>query len=110
MAGSFVLTPGALTLGDLRAIHGGRDAITLDPACHAGIDDARRAVEATLAGDEALYGVNTGFGALARSRIDADRPPRLLWVLSPLMRWPTLLNLASFLMSIWMISPGRSRS
>ena len=31
-------------------------------------------------------------------------------VLSPVMRWPTRLKRPSFLISIWMISPGVSRS
>lgn len=37
-----------------------------------------RWVEAAVAsGDRTLYGVNTGFGSLARQRIEADRTPRL---------------------------------
>jgi histidine ammonia-lyase len=34
---------------------------------------SRAVVEAALARDEAIYGVNTGFGALASKRIDADQ-------------------------------------
>ncbi len=38
-------------------------------------------------------------------------PRLLLWpVRSPVMRWPILLKRPSFLMSMWIISPGVSRS
>jgi histidine ammonia-lyase len=65
------LRPGALTLEDLQALHAGRHQVTLDP-------DARPAIEASAAivrraadGDAAVYGVNTGFGKLASTRISA---------------------------------------
>ena len=72
MAAPFVLTPGSLTLADLRNLYGGNGALALDPACAARIDAAQRTVAATLESGEAVYGINTGFGALARTRIATD--------------------------------------
>ncbi len=65
------LHPGALTLGELRAIHAGVLPLSLDPGAQAGVlasaDLVRRAAE----GQAAVYGVNTGFGKLASTRISA---------------------------------------
>jgi histidine ammonia-lyase len=65
----------ALTLADLEAVaRGGRHAV-LDDAAAERVDASRAAVERiALAGDEAplVYGVNTGFGALAERRIGVD--------------------------------------
>ncbi|MEX0914313.1 MAG: aromatic amino acid lyase, partial [Wenzhouxiangellaceae bacterium] len=37
------------------------------------VSRSRRRVEAALSRDEPIYGINTGFGALADKRIDPDR-------------------------------------
>ncbi len=73
MTKPFILSPGALTLADLRMLHAGERGITLDGACAARIAAASGAVAATLASGEAVYGVNTGFGALAGTRIAPDQ-------------------------------------
>ncbi len=73
MTQPFILTPGSLTLADLRMLHAGAAPIALDPACAAPMAAAARVVADKLASGEAVYGVNTGFGALARTRIAPDQ-------------------------------------
>jgi len=71
-----VLRPGHATLAEWRAIYRGA-GVTLDPACHAAIDDGAHAVEAILARGEPVYGINTGFGRLAGVRIERADLTRL---------------------------------
>jgi len=47
-------------------------AVSLDPGARAGIDAGRTVVDRHLAGDEPVYGLNTGIGALADTRISRD--------------------------------------
>jgi histidine ammonia-lyase len=63
--------PGALTLDDLRAIHAGGLTLVLDPAAQAAIAASAAIVRHAAAGDAAVYGVNTGFGKLATTRISS---------------------------------------
>ncbi len=73
MTKPFALSPGTLTLADLRTLHAGERPITLDPACRGPVAAAAGTVADTLASGQAVYGVNTGFGALARTRIAPDQ-------------------------------------
>ena len=67
------LRPGALSLELLRALHDESDAaIVLDPAAWPAVDTAAAIVAAAAAGDAPVYGVNTGFGKLASTRIGAE--------------------------------------
>jgi histidine ammonia-lyase len=71
-----MIVPGQAHLHELRAVMGGAP-LGLDPSWRA---DAARSVAALgrrLAGGEALYGVNTGFGKLASTRIAPDRLAQL---------------------------------
>ncbi|MBY8827721.1 histidine ammonia-lyase [Hephaestia mangrovi] len=63
-----ILTPGQATLADWRAIYRG-EGIALDPACRPDVAASAAAVERIIAGDDAVYGINTGFGKLATVRI-----------------------------------------
>jgi histidine ammonia-lyase len=73
MAGAFVLNPGTLTLKDLRALLDVPRPIALDPASHGAIDRSAAVVQAVIDRGETAYGINTGFGALARTRIKNDQ-------------------------------------
>lgn len=64
--------PGALTLDELQALHRGQVTMRIDPSAQAGIATSAAVVQQAAAGDEAVYGVNTGFGKLASTRIAAD--------------------------------------
>ncbi len=63
-----MITPGHATLRELRAVMEGAP-LALDPTWRAGVERSVAALEARLAGGETLYGVNTGFGKLAMTRI-----------------------------------------
>ncbi len=65
------LRPGALTLDELLAIHRGGEALELDAAAWPAVQSSAAVVQAAAAGDVAVYGVNTGFGKLASTRIGA---------------------------------------
>jgi histidine ammonia-lyase len=67
-----VLRPGALTLDDLQAVHAGSIELAIEPSAHAAIATASAVVQRAAAGDAAVYGVNTGFGKLASTRISRD--------------------------------------
>lgn len=66
------LTPGALSLDDLFAIHRGGGRIEIDASAWPAVRASAALVQAAAAGDAAVYGVNTGFGKLASTRIGAE--------------------------------------
>ncbi len=61
------LRPGALTLSELRALWAAPAPLALDPAARPAVDAAARCVDRVIASGETVYGVNTGFGLLART-------------------------------------------
>ena len=69
----FTLRPGALTLRDLRALIETPRPIALDPASHGAIDRSAALVQAVIDRGETAYGINTGFGALARTHIKDEQ-------------------------------------
>jgi histidine ammonia-lyase len=73
MSASFMIRPGALSLSSLRRLALGPDEVALDPVALPRIEAGARAVRVMLSSGEAIYGVNTGFGALARTRIPDDK-------------------------------------
>jgi len=66
------LKPGSVTLAELRAIWSGT-AVELDPEAAARIDEAADAVGRIVGSGRTVYGVNTGFGLLAQTRIPDER-------------------------------------
>ncbi|HEY4803174.1 MAG TPA: aromatic amino acid lyase, partial [Paraburkholderia sp.] len=67
------LTPGYLTLPNLRQIAREAVQLELDPASFAAIDAGARAVAEITAKGEPAYGINTGFGRLASTHIPNDQ-------------------------------------
>jgi histidine ammonia-lyase len=68
-----LLRPGHLTLDELQAIHAGGQPLLMDPAALPAIQASAAVVRRAAEGSEAVYGVNTGFGKLASTRIsEAD--------------------------------------
>lgn len=67
-----ILTPGGVTLADLRAIHGGA-AFELDASAWPGVEAAAASVRRIVESGRTVYGVNTGFGLLAQTRIGNDK-------------------------------------
>ena len=66
------LNPEDIDLGTLRSLWGGESG-SLDDAAMERIANSAAAVERIVAGGETVYGVNTGFGSLANTRIPAER-------------------------------------
>ncbi|MCX7324952.1 MAG: histidine ammonia-lyase [Hyphomicrobiales bacterium] len=66
------LTPGEAKLGLWRAVHGGA-ALTLDANCWPLIEQGHAILLRAARGNDAVYGVNTGFGKLASIRIPVDK-------------------------------------
>ena len=67
------LSPGRLTLDLLRSAWTHPVAVNLEPDARARIDAAAATVAGVIAEGRIVYGVNTGFGLLARTHIDAPR-------------------------------------
>ncbi|MHC5001959.1 MAG: histidine ammonia-lyase [Planctomycetota bacterium] len=63
------LDGGPLTIDDVAAVARDGRSVALGPNAAGRIRAAREALEHADAGDPAIYGVNTGFGSLARVRI-----------------------------------------
>ncbi len=66
---TLTLLPGQATLGQLEQIWRTGVAVVLDHSAMPGIEAAAALVRKAAEGDEAVYGVNTGFGKLASVRI-----------------------------------------
>ncbi len=65
------LHPGSVPLADLAAIYWGGENAALDRGFDARIEKTAARIAAIAAGNEPVYGVNTGFGKLASIKIDA---------------------------------------
>jgi histidine ammonia-lyase len=66
------LTPGKTVLDDLKIIWSSDVAVELDPASRAAVDKAAALVRSAADGQDAVYGVNTGFGKLASVKIASE--------------------------------------
>ncbi len=69
---TLILKPGALTLDDIQALHAGGVRVAIDKSADAAIAAGAAVVRRAAEGDAAVYGVNTGFGKLASTRISRD--------------------------------------
>ena len=70
---AFSLNPGTLTLKELRALLESKQPVILDPGSHGAIDRSAAVVQAVIDRGETAYGINTGFGALAKTHIKDDQ-------------------------------------
>jgi histidine ammonia-lyase len=66
------LDPETITLDQLRQLWNG-EAASLDGAALARVAHAAASIDRIVAGGATVYGVNTGFGSLANTRIPGDR-------------------------------------
>jgi histidine ammonia-lyase len=71
------LTGYDLTLEEVERVARGRAEALLDPAARERITASRRVIEELAASNQTVYGVTTGFGALASQRIAAQDAARL---------------------------------
>ena len=71
------ITPGALTLDVIGAVHAGGTKLSIDAQAFIGVRNSAAVVQRAARGDSPVYGVNTGFGKLASTRISARDLDRL---------------------------------
>ena len=87
---SEIMTPGKVTLATLERIWREGRAARLDRAVKADVEAAAALVARAAAGDEAVYGVNTGFGKLASVKLTLSEETvplsNFCWFLRKLMR------------------------
>lgn len=109
-----ILTPGEVTLDQLEMIWRQELPAKLDPACRPAIEAAARMVAEAAAGNEAIYGVNTGFGKLASVRIRPDDTAKLQrnLVLSHCCGVGEILDIATtrLVIALKLVSVGRGAS
>lgn len=68
MASTLTLAPGQVTLAELERVY--RDEVVVELAdCREAVERAAAQVRRAAGGEDAIYGVNTGFGKLASTRI-----------------------------------------
>ena len=67
------LTPGSLTLSQLRQISRNNIILSLDESAIATINASAEVVQQIIQDDRVVYGINTGFGLLANTRIPKDQ-------------------------------------
>jgi len=70
--GKLTLKPGAIAPADLRRIARSTDTVALADGWREPVERSLAAVKKRLAGGESLYGINTGFGKLAKTRISDE--------------------------------------
>ena len=111
---SIVLTPGAVDLATLQEIYWSRKAARLDASCDAAVEKGAARIAQIAAGNEPVYGINTGFGKLASIKIDARDVATLQrnLILSHCCGVGSALpeNVVRLIMALKLISLGRGAS
>ena len=111
---SLILKPGHVTLGQLAEILFEGKAARLDRSYQESIEKSAALVLAASQGDEAVYGINTGFGKLASVRISPEDVGALQrnLILSHCsgVGDPLDENIVRLIMSLKLISLGRGAS
>ncbi|WP_116365805.1 histidine ammonia-lyase [Parahaliea mediterranea] len=74
---TLTITPGTLDLATLRRVNRAPHTLHLDSSCHGAIDAAAATVARVLEEGRVVYGINTGFGLLANTRIPPDELEQL---------------------------------
>lgn len=72
-----ILEPGTTSIAQLETLWRGDGIARLAPSAKEGVDTSAAAVLQASLGDQAVYGVNTGFGKLASVKIPAEDTSRL---------------------------------
>jgi histidine ammonia-lyase len=73
----WTLNPGKITLSELRAAWSAAAPVTLAAEAYPVIEASAAAVRAIVAKGDAAYGINTGFGLLAKTRIPDEKLEQL---------------------------------
>ena len=70
---SLTLRPGHVSLAELRSIHAAPVQLSLDPSARALMQASLATVQRIVDEDQVVYGINTGFGKLASTKIAHER-------------------------------------
>jgi len=109
-----LLKPGSISLDQMSLVYRSDPQIHLDQACKSRIDAAAHIVQVAAAGEKAVYGINTGFGKLASTRIAAQHTTQLQrnLILSHCcgVGDPLAVNIVRMVMVLKIISLGRGAS
>jgi len=68
----FILNPGQLTIDDIKKILDEETTIELNPDSHEKIYASEKVVSKIILENKTVYGINTGFGSLAHTRIKSE--------------------------------------
>lgn len=111
---TITLHPGSVSLAELSAIYWKSESVELDRGFDAGIERAAARIAAIADGNEAVYGINTGFGKLASIKIDAADTATLQrnLILSHCcgVGQPLTEDIVRLIMALKLISLGRGAS
>ena len=77
MPASLLIQPGHFDLDQLRAIYQQQVDFSLDPSARQVVDEAGRTVTQIIKDKRTVYGINTGFGLLARTSIPDESLAKL---------------------------------
>jgi histidine ammonia-lyase len=69
----FILTPGQVNLQLLKDALANKSHCVIDPACTANVQAALATVQQVVRDNKTVYGINTGFGALAHQTIPIEK-------------------------------------
>ncbi|WP_037083885.1 histidine ammonia-lyase [Neorhizobium vignae] len=111
---SIVLTPGSVSLRELQDIYWNGTPARIASSFDAGIEKAAARIAQIAAGNEPVYGINTGFGKLASIKIDSTDVATLQrnLILSHCcgVGAPLGENIVRLIMALKLISLGRGAS
>ncbi|MCJ9749721.1 histidine ammonia-lyase [Neorhizobium sp. BETTINA12A] len=111
---SIVLTPGSVSLRELQDIYWNGTPARIDSSFDAGIEKAAARIAQIAAGNEPVYGINTGFGKLASIKIDSADVATLQrnLILSHCcgVGAPLAENIVRLIMALKLVSLGRGAS
>lgn len=68
----YILTPGSISFADIANLLDEKTQLVLDKQAHKKIKAAEQTVKTVLQNKQVVYGINTGFGKLAHTRINSD--------------------------------------
>jgi histidine ammonia-lyase len=109
-----ILRPGSMGLEDISRVYRLDLDIVLDESCRERVDAASAIVQQASDGDTAVYGINTGFGKLASTRIPAHQTATLQrnLILSHCcgVGKPLPVNIVRMVIVLKMVSLGRGAS
>jgi histidine ammonia-lyase len=70
---TLVLDGGVLAVADVERVARGQAKVAFSDTTRARLQESRVVLEQAIAAGEVIYGVNTGFGSLARQRVQGER-------------------------------------